>query len=176
MRARSFFPHAAAGVSLAAALLAAPAIASATPAQEFTGPVLTAEADSNVVTVTVTNPNVDHPANTCGSAAVDAAKVPAALDDPTKLLEPGFVVWTSGLDAVAPGATRSYTTAPLADGVYAFVGACVSLADPTPVLGQPQIVHIGDAFGSLGTVTGSLGDIVPDLGALLGGLVGGLLK
>ncbi len=179
MRARStiVLTRAAAGVSVAtAALFAVPAVASATPAQEFTGPVLTTAADGNVVDVTVENPNVDYPTSTCGAVAVDSAKVPQALDDPTKLLEPGFVVWTSGLEAVPAGATKSYTTDALADGVYAFVGACVSLANPTPVLGEPQIVPVGGVLGSLGTVTGSLGDIVPNLGDLLGDLVGGLLK
>ncbi|WP_430333876.1 hypothetical protein [Rhodococcus sp. ACT016] len=174
MRARSttILTRAAVGGAVAtAALLAGPALASATPAQEFTGPVLTTEAHDNVVTVTVGNPNVEYPMSTCGAVAVDAAKAPQALDDPTKLLEPGFVVWTSGLEAVTPGATTSYTTAPLADGVYAFVGACISLSNPTPVLGQPQLVHIGEAFGSLETVTGSLGDLIPNLGDLLGGLL-----
>lgn len=179
MRARStiVLTRAAAGVSVAAAaLFAVPAIASAAPAEEFTGPILTTEADGNVVDVTIQNPNLGYPTSTCGAVAVDSAKVPQALDDPTRLLEPGFVVWTSGLDAVPAGATKSYTTGALADGVYAFVGACVATTNPTPVLGEPQIVPIGGVFGSLGTLTGSLGDIIPNLGDLLGDLVGGLPK
>jgi len=155
----------------AAALLTGPAIASAAPSPEFTGPVLTTEADGSVVDVTIENPNVGYPTSTCGAVAVDAAKVTQALDDPTKVLEPGFVAWTSGLDAVPAGATKSYTTDALADGVYAFVGACIALSNPTPVLGEPQIVPVGGVLGSLGTATGSLGDIVPSLGDLLGGLL-----
>ncbi|MDH6278991.1 hypothetical protein [Prescottella agglutinans] len=179
MRARSatvLTRSTAAAAIASAALLIGPAIASAAPSQEFTGPVLTTAADGNVVGVTVQNPNVEYPTSTCGAVAIDSAKVPKALDDPTKLFEPGFVAWTSGLDAVPAGATKSYTTGALADGVYAFVGACIALTNPTPVLGEPQIVPIGGMFGSLGTVTGSLGDIIPNLGDLLGGLVGGLLK
>lgn len=170
-RATSVLTRVAAGAAVAsAAVLAAPALASATPA--VTAPQLSTEVTGNVVSVTLTNPNTDS-FTVCTAAAVDSAKVPQLLDDPTKFLEPGFVSWTSGTDVAAAGATKNYTTPELRDGVYAFIGGCVSAGDPTrPALGDPELVTVGNPFGSLGDLgglTGSLGDL--DLGGLLGGLL-----
>ncbi|CAM2840633.1 Secreted protein [Prescottella defluvii] len=170
-RSTSLVGRLAAGTAVAAAaLLAAPALASAAPAT-FTGPTVTAAADGDAIAVSITNPNVDHPTSTCGAVAIDSAKVPEAADDPLKLLEPGFVAWTSGLDSVGAGVTKEYTTPALAGGMYAVVGACVSLTNPVPELGEPILVGVGDTFGSLGTITGSLGTFLPNIGDLIGGLL-----
>lgn len=171
MRPTSALTRVVAGAAVAAAaVLATPALASATPI--LTAPELSTAVDGNVVTVTLTNPNTD-PLSGCTAAAVHTAKVPALLADPAKLLEPGFVSWTSGANGATAGATKTYTTPPLAEGVYAFIGGCVSVSAGEPMLGEPEIVTIGHPLGSLegldlGTLAGSLGNL--DLGALLGGL------
>lgn len=172
--ATAVLTRAAAGLAVAAAAaLAAPALASAEPTP-LLPPTLKTAVDGNVVTVTLTNPNVDQLSG-CTAIAIESSKVPALLDDPTKFLEPGFVAWTSGVDGVLAGQSKPYTTPALNDGIYAFVGGCVSAADPTqPALGEPEIVPIGNPLGSLGdfdlgNLTGSLGDF--DLGGLLGGLL-----
>lgn len=169
--ATAVLTRAAAGLAVAAAAtLAAPALASAetTPLEP---PTMTTAVDGNVVTVTLTNPNLD-PLSGCSAVAVDAAKVPALMEDPSKFLEEGFVAWTSGIDGVPADSTKTYTTSPLADGAYAFIGGCVSAGAGEPALGDPELVTIGNPFGSLGDLgglTGSLGDL--DLGGLLGGLL-----
>ncbi|WP_137725264.1 hypothetical protein [Prescottella subtropica] len=148
----------------AAAALAAPALASAAT---LAPPTMTTSVDANVVSVTITNPNTDATSG-CSAAAVDAAKVPELLKDPTKFLEPGAVAWTSGASITPAGESRTYTTAPLADGTYAFLGACLSPTAPTPVLGDPELVTFGSPFGSLGDL--DLGELLGslDLGELLG--------
>ncbi|WP_238781677.1 hypothetical protein [Prescottella equi] len=172
--ATAVLTRAAAGLAVAAAAaLAAPALASAEPTT-LVPPTLETAVDGNVVTVTLTNPNLD-PLSGCTAVAIDSAEVPALMDDPTKFLEPGFVSWTSGVDGATAGSTKTYTTPALSDGIYAFIGGCVSAGDPTqPALGDPSLVTIGNPFGSLGdfdlgNLTGSLGDL--DLGGLLGGLL-----
>lgn len=169
-RATSVLARVAAGAAVAsAAVLAGPAIASAAPT--IAPPEMTTAVTGNVVAVTLTNPNTDALSG-CTAVAIDSSKVPALMDDPTKFLEPGFVSWTSGVDGVTAGQTKTYTTPELNDGIYAFIGGCVSAADPTqPALGDPALVTIGNPLGSLGDLSGlfgSLGDF--DLGGLLGGL------
>ncbi len=99
-------PHrAAAGLAVAAAAaLAAPAFAAAEPTT-LVPPTLETAVDGNVVTVTLTNPNLD-PLSGCTAVAIDSAKVPALMDDPTKFLEPGFVSWTSGVDGATADRPR----------------------------------------------------------------------
>ncbi|QBJ95689.1 hypothetical protein ERC79_06690 [Rhodococcus sp. ABRD24] len=168
IRTTTLLSRAAVGSAVAAAaVLAAPALASAAPAG-LEPPVLVTEVAGNVVNVTITNPNQDE-TSTCVAAAIDSAKVPALTEDPTKLLEPGFVAWNSVHDGATAGTTKTYTTPPLADGAYAFIGGCVSILSPDPVLGEPQLIGIGETYGSVGMLTGSLGDI--DLGGLLGAIV-----
>ncbi|PTR31283.1 hypothetical protein C8K36_101310 [Rhodococcus sp. OK519] len=171
--ATAVLTRAAAGIAVAAtAALAAPSLASAetTP---LVPPTMATTVDGNIVSVELTNPNLD-PVSGCTAVAIDSAKMPALVDDPAKFFEPGFVSWTSGIDGATAGQTKTYTTPALSDGIYAFIGGCVSAIDPAqPALGDPQLVTIGNPLGSLGDLgglTGSLGDL--DLGALLGGLLG----
>lgn len=183
LRNRKTLGHAVGGAAIvAAAALAAPALASAAPA-ELTSPTITTAVEKNTLSVTVANTNSD-PVSSCGAFAVEAAKLPALRDDPSKITEPGFLSWqTDVAQRVGAGAEDTFTTE-LADGAYAVVGECVSAENPVPVVGDPQLVAIGGLLGSVDL--GSLQNLLPadlDLGSLidmlpadfdLGGLLAGL--
>lgn len=181
LRSRKILGHAVGGAAIfAAAALAAPALAAAEPA-ELTSPTVTAGVQANTLSVTVANPN-DDATSSCGAFALEAAKLPALREDPSKITESGFLSWqTDVAERVGPGSEDTFTT-DLENGVYAVVGECVSLANPEPVVGEPQIVPVGGLLG--GVDLGSLQDILPadlDLGSLqdllpadLGDLLAGL--
>lgn len=167
LRNRKTLGHAVGGAAIvAAAALAAPALASAEPV-ELTSPTVTTSVEENTLSVTVANTNTD-PASSCGAFAVEAAKLPALQDDPSKITEPGFLSWqTEVAQRVGAGAENTFTT-DLTNGAYAVVGECVSGTDPIPVVGDPQLVAVGGLLGSVDL--GSLQDVLPadlDLGALL---------
>ncbi|WP_305093635.1 hypothetical protein [Prescottella sp. R16] len=174
LRRRKTLAHVIGGAAVVAtAALAAPALASAEPA-DLTGPDISTSVDGSTLTVTVANPN-EAADSSCGAFALDAAKLPALKEDPSKVTEPGFLTWqTPVADRVGAGAESTFT-ADLADGIYAVIGECLSVSDPAPVVGDPQIVPVGGLFGSLDF--GSLQDLLPgdlgDLGGLLGKLTTG---
>ncbi|WP_433609440.1 hypothetical protein [Prescottella agglutinans] len=173
LRSRRTLGHAVGGTAIvAAAILAVPALASAEPV-ELAAPTVTTAVQENVLSVTVANPNED-PTSSCGAFALEAAKLPALRDDPSKVTEPGFLSWqTDVADRVGPAAEDTFTTE-LNDGVYAVVGECLSVTDPTkPTVGDPQLVTVGGLLGSVDL--GSLQDLLPaGLGDLLQGLPAGL--
>ncbi len=173
--ATAVLTRAAAGLAVAAAAaLAAPAFAAAEPTT-LVPPTLETAVDGNVVTVTLTNPNLD-PLSGCTAVAIDSAKVPALMDDPTKFLEPGFVSWTSGVDGATAGSTKTYTTPALSDGIYAFIGGCVSAGDPTqPALGDPSARDDRQPVRQPRRLRSRQPDRQPRRPGL-GGLLGGLLK
>ncbi|NLE78375.1 MAG: hypothetical protein GX610_02150 [Rhodococcus sp.] len=140
--------------------LATPATASA--AEGVLPPGVTVAADGNVLNLTVTNPNEGLLNPSCGAYVIDAMKIPAVLQNPLAILEPGFAAWgtLNPLDRVGanPGGTaaKDYTTSELADGVYAVIGECTSVLDPTnPATSFPQIWFVGGPLGGMGT--GSVG-------------------
>lgn len=173
LRSRKTLGHAVGGTAIvAAAVLAVPALASAEPV-ELAAPTVTTAVQENTLSVTVANSNED-PTSSCGAFVLEAAKLPALRDDPSKVTEPGFLSWqTDVADRVGPAAEDTFTTE-LNDGAYAVVGECLSVSDPTtPTVGDPQLVTVGGLLGSVDL--GSLQDLLPaDLGDLLQGLPAGL--
>lgn len=168
LRNRKALGHAVGGAAIfAAAALAAPALASAEPV-ELTSPTVTTGVDGGALSVTVANPN-DDPASSCGAFALEATKLPALQENPSKITEPGFLSWqTDAGERVGPGGEETFTT-DLDNGVYAVVGECISTAIEEPAVGEPQIVPVGGLLGSVDL--GSLQDLLPaDLGDLISGL------
>lgn len=141
--------------------MAMPATASA--AEAVQPPGVSVEADGSVLNLTVTNPNTGTLDPSCGVYVFDAMKIPAVLQNPLAVLEPGFVAWgTNPLDRVLPNPTgdavREYTTSELPDGIYAVVGECtrfLALPPGEPVTSFPQIYFVGGPLGGIGT--GSVG-------------------
>ena len=75
------------------------------------------------------------------SGDLNARDVPDVIRDPTKLLQPGVLVYPTvsnilDLFAVSPGQTITRTVGNLPAGVYAVAGACVRLLDPTNPLSR----------------------------------------
>lgn len=172
LRSRTILGRAVGGTAIAAAAaLAVPALASAEPVA-LSAPTVATATEANTLSVTVANPN-DDPMSSCGAFALDAAKLPALLEDPNKATEEGFLAWqTDVAERVGPGAEATFTT-DLGSGLYAVVGECISLADPTaPAVGEPRIVPVGLSTGSLDL--GSVQDVIGDLlGDVLAGLTTG---
>ncbi|WP_254699093.1 hypothetical protein [Rhodococcus sp. SGAir0479] len=167
MRNRRTLGHAVGGAAIvAAAALVAPALAAAEPVA-LTSPTLTTDVQEKTLSVTVANTNTD-PTSSCGAFAVEATKLPALQQDPTKATEEGFLTWQTKLEErVGAGDSDTFTT-DLQDGVYAVVGECASLDNQEPVVGDPQLVTVGNPLGSVDL--GSLQNILPadlDLSRLL---------
>ncbi|MFD4366734.1 hypothetical protein [Rhodococcus sp. NPDC058521] len=146
-----------AALATAGIAMAAPATASAAEATQAPGVVV--KADGNVLNLTVTNPNSGILNPSCGAYVFDALEIPAVLQNPTAILEPGFAAWgtINPLDRVPANpegtSSREYTTPELADGVYAVVGECTSVLaplDPATTF-PPQIIFVGGPLGGIGT-------------------------
>lgn len=171
---RKSLGHVVGGVAVAAtAALAAPALAAAEPI-ELTSPKVTTSVDGSTLSVNVANPNTD-PTSSCGAFAVEASKLPALRDDPSKVTEPGFLSWqTATADRVGPGTDNTFT-AKLNDGFYAVVGECVSASIPTPAIGEPQLLPVGGLLGSIDF--GSLQSLsAGGIGGMLNGLPSGSVQ
>ncbi|GAA4482742.1 hypothetical protein GCM10023094_33270 [Rhodococcus olei] len=131
----------------AAAAAAMPATASAAPAVQ--PPTVVASSSANSLTMKLTNPNTLLSFTGCQAFVVNAKDVPAVIDDPTKLLDPGVVVYPNvsnplTLFGALPGQTVTNTVNDIPTGVYGVVGGCVSLLDIThPVIDKPQIMQVG---------------------------------
>ncbi len=137
---------AAAAAAMAVAVL--PATASAAPSTQ--PPTVVATSAGTSITMKVTNPNGwDINVPWCQAFVVNGAEVPAVVEDPTHLFDPGVVVYPAlseplTMFGVAPGSTVTNTVNDLEPGVYGVIGGCVRLFDPfNPVVGEPKIMQVG---------------------------------
>lgn len=133
--------------TVAAVAMAMPATASAAPT--VAPPTVVATSSGNSLTMKLTNPNTLLSLTGCQAFVVNAKDVPAVVSDPTKLLDPGVVVYPNvsnvlSLFGALPGMTVTNTVNDIPAGLYGVVGGCVSLLDVThPVIDSPQVMQVG---------------------------------
>ena len=159
LRSRKTLGHALGGTAiLAATAFGAPALASAQDVEAPTAPDVTTAVTEGKISVTVANPNTG-PTTTCGAFVVDALKLPALLQDPAKVADPGFATWQTPLPERVVAEDETTFEVPLEDGIYSVVGECFTLGGE-PVTATPQLAALGGPLGSV-----DLGLI--DIGVLL---------
>ncbi|MGF7119836.1 hypothetical protein AB4Z09_03365 [Rhodococcus sp. TAF43] len=120
--------------------LTAPAVAGAETV-ELTRPTVTFTVTDSTFDLTLENPNSD-PTSSCGAFVVQASKLSALEEDPSRINEPGFLTWrTARSERVAADSSRTYTF-DVPRGFYAVVGECVSPTQPKPSASDPQVVSV----------------------------------
>ncbi|MFD4295236.1 hypothetical protein ACFWPA_13440 [Rhodococcus sp. NPDC058505] len=137
-----------AAATAAALAFALPATAAAAPTTQ--PPTVVASSSDTSITMKVTNTNAwDINVPWCQAFVVNAAEVPAVVDDPTHLFDPGVLVYPAlsaplSMFGVAPKSTVTNTVNDLEPGVYGVIGGCARAFDLIhPVLGEPQMMQVG---------------------------------
>lgn len=144
---------AAAGAAAATAALPATASADTTVAP----PTVVASSEGGAISLKVTNSNEPLSFSGCQAFVVNAVDALGVLADPTTILDPGVLVYPTVTDpltlfGVLPGQTVESTVADVPAGVYAVIGGCATLTDPTnPVIGAPQLLGVGLIPGGTGS-------------------------
>ncbi|MGW6379032.1 hypothetical protein ACWFRB_23500 [Rhodococcus sp. NPDC055112] len=112
-------------------------------------PEVNASSSGNSITMSIKNPNPLWTLTGCQAFVVNAKDVPAVVDNPAKLLDPGVVVYPNvsnplTLFGALPGQTVTSTTQDIPTGLYGVVGGCVALLDLMhPVIDKPQVMQVG---------------------------------
>ncbi|RVW01978.1 hypothetical protein [Rhodococcus xishaensis] len=141
--------------TVATIALAAPATASAA----VQPPLVEASSSGTTINISITNPHAPIELAGCNAMIVDASSIPAIVDNPLELLQPGVVVFplfdtVESLFGVLPGQTRHYEVEDVEPGLYGVVGGCISLLDLVagPTITEPEVLAVVDLdTGSLGS-------------------------